>query len=60
MRPALARDVIAARDFFELAPRRVRRFRLRYGLARGPVPAEVMAEILAEEVRATIAEASTR
>ena len=60
MRPALARDLIAARDFFELAPRRVRRFRLGYGLPRGPVPADVMADILGEEVRATIAEPATR
>ena len=60
MRPALARDVIAARDFFELAPRRLRGFRLRYGLPRGPVPAEVMAELLADEVRAAIAEPETR
>ena len=60
MRPTLARDVVAARDFFELAPRRIRQFRLRYGLPRGPVPADVMAEILSEEVRAAIAEPSTR
>jgi predicted GIY-YIG superfamily endonuclease len=57
---AQSKDVIAARDFFELAPRRVRRFRLRYGLPRGPVPADAMAELLGEEVRAAIAEPSTR
>jgi predicted GIY-YIG superfamily endonuclease len=51
---ALERDVVAALDFFELAPRRVRRLRLRHELAPGPVSGEVMAELLALELRETV------
>ncbi len=59
MRPALSRDVVAAREFFGLAPHAVRLLRLRHGLPTGAVPVDVFADLLAEEVRATIA-ASTR
>ncbi len=53
---ALERDVDAAGDFFELGPRRVRRFRLRHELAPGPVSGEVMAERLALELRESVGE----
>jgi hypothetical protein len=53
-RAALERDADAARAFFDLAPRRVREFRLRHALPPGLVRGEVMAELLADEVRATI------
>jgi predicted GIY-YIG superfamily endonuclease len=53
-RAALERDVDAAGEFFELGPRRLRRFRLRHELPPGPVPGAVMAELLSLELRETI------
>lgn len=54
MRPGLERDIVAAKGFFELGPHRIRRLRLRNGLPPGPVGGDVMAEILAAEVREAI------
>ena len=56
----LERDVEAAREFFELGPRRVRRFRLRHELAPGPVTGAVMAELLAQELRETVGDFQLR
>jgi hypothetical protein len=53
-RAALERDVDAASEFFELGPRRVRRFRLRHELSPGPVTGATMADLLALELRETI------
>ena len=53
-RSALSNDFGAAREFFELGPARVRRFRLRHALPPGPVPAGQMANLLAQEVRDAI------
>jgi predicted GIY-YIG superfamily endonuclease len=55
-RAALERDAEAAGEFFELAPRPVRRFRLRHQLARTPVSGAVMAELLAQELSETTGE----
>jgi hypothetical protein len=53
-RAALERDVVAARQFFELAPQRLRRLRLRHAIPAGPVSGASMAELLTTEVRAIV------
>jgi predicted GIY-YIG superfamily endonuclease len=53
-RAALERDVVAARQFFELGPQRLRRLRLRHAIPAGPVTGALMAELLTIEVRAVI------
>jgi hypothetical protein len=53
-RAALERDVVASRAFFDLAPQRVRRLRLRHAMPPGPVSGALMAELLTTEVRAVV------
>jgi hypothetical protein len=53
-RAALERDVVGARAYFELAPHRLRRLRLRHSIPPGPVSGALMTEMLVAEVRAVI------
>jgi predicted GIY-YIG superfamily endonuclease len=53
-RAALEGDVVAARQFFELAPQRLRRLRLRHAIPAGPVSGALMAELLTAELRPVI------
>jgi hypothetical protein len=55
-RSALERDIDVAHSFFVLAPRRVRQLRLRHAIAPGPMGGDVMAGLLAGEVRDAIGE----
>jgi hypothetical protein len=54
VRAGVLRDVAPAREFHELAPRRVRALRLRHGLPAGPLAAGLMAELVGGELRAAI------
>lgn len=56
LRPGLARDRGAAEAFFVHGPRALRTLRLRHRRPPGPVPREVIEELLAAEVRAAIGE----
>jgi predicted GIY-YIG superfamily endonuclease len=53
-RATLERDVVAARQFFELAPQRLRRLRLRHAIPAGRVSGALMAELLTAELRAAL------
>jgi hypothetical protein len=50
MQSSLRRDQIAAHEFFLLGPRRLRAFRVRYGLPVGPVRGDLMAQMLARDL----------
>ena len=54
LRPALVRDLAAARGFFDFGPAALRRFRLRHGLAPGPVDRAQIESRLRAEVAAAI------
>jgi len=53
-RAALERDVAQVRAFFELAPQRLRRLRLRHATPPGPVSGALMTALLEAEVRAVV------
>lgn len=57
-RLARERDVLAARDFFAIGPRRLRALRLRHRLPPGAVAGSVVSDCLAAEVREVIGEFS--
>ena len=56
LRPALARDLVLARAFFDAGPAALRRLRLRHGLPAGPLDRERITSLLHGEVCAAIGE----
>ena len=56
LRPALRRDVVLARGFFDHGPAALRRLRLRHGLPAGPLPRARIEALLHDEVTSAIGE----
>jgi hypothetical protein len=54
LRAALVRDLVTAREFFELGPSRVRELRLRHRLPTGPVSGDTMAALVAADLQASL------
>lgn len=59
MHGVLADDLVAAEEFYVIGPRRLRRLRLRHGVASGTIDARMFASLVAAETEAEVGTIAT-